>query len=165
MAIAKRLTSKQLHFCRCVASGMAQAQAYREAYTCKATSKPETQQVAASVLMSDPMVSNRVDRLIKDHERGLMASTLSDKDKVLRKLRDLLDNAKGESGEANMLRAADLLGKSVGLFKDVQVQEVARSAGEVLSELESKMDELGLTTGQDGNNDDPVIVPESGQVH
>ena len=38
-------------------------------------------------------------------------------------LRDLLDNAQGVPAEQVMLRAADLLDKSVGLFKDVQVQE------------------------------------------
>lgn len=169
MAASKQLTPKQLHFARCVATGMAQSAAYREAYTCKPGSKPATQQVAASALMANPMISSRVARLIRDHERGLMASTLSDKEKVLRKLRDLLENAEGLPGEANKLRAADLLGKTVGLFKDVQVTESPRSADEVLAELEQRLDELGQL--QDGDDTDDVtgpaeeIVPSDGQVH
>ncbi len=51
-------------------------------------------------------------------------------------LRDLLDNAQGVPAEQVMLRAADLLGKSVGLYKDVQVQqEPQKSAAELEAEL------------------------------
>jgi len=51
---------------------------------------------------------------------------------VLTKLRDKMD-----SGQSDMiqLRAAELLGKSVGMFKDVQVQEVPRSTEEIQAEL------------------------------
>jgi hypothetical protein len=42
------------------------------------------------------------------------------------------------------LRAAELLGKSVGLFKDVHVQEVPRSAEEIRAELEERLTALGV---------------------
>ena len=37
----------------------------------------------------------------------------------------------GQETHNAKIRAAELLGKSVGLFKDVQVQEVARTAREI----------------------------------
>ena len=163
MAKSKQLTSKQQHFCRCVASGMSQSAAYREAYTCKPGSKPSTQQVAASLLMTDPMVSSRVDKLIKDRERGLMASTLSDKDKVLRKLRNVMDQNEGGPVVMAQLRAAELLGKSTGLFKDVQVSESPRTASEIQDELELRLAELGQL--QDGNDPVEDIVPVNTKVH
>ena len=45
-----------------------------------------------------------------------------------------MDDAEAENSQ---LRAAELLGKSVGLFKDVQVQEQPRSAEDVRAELEN----------------------------
>ncbi len=59
-----KLTPKQLHFARCVASGMSQAAAYREAYDVKEGSKAESQQGSASKLMSNPLVRARVEAII-----------------------------------------------------------------------------------------------------
>jgi hypothetical protein len=66
----------------------------------------------------------------------MLASSLSDRERVLTKLRDMMDTEEGGLVVTAQLRAAELLGKSVGLFKDVQVQEVPRSAEEVRAELE-----------------------------
>jgi len=62
-------------------------------------------------------------------DRAAVAAGIGDKKRVLTKLRDLLDNAQGVPAEQVMLRTADLLGKSVGLYKDVQVQEQQTSEG------------------------------------
>jgi len=86
--------------------------------------------------MADPKITARVEHLQRWKERSLVAAALTDKEKVLAKLRDMLDNANTESVQ---LRAAELLGKSVGLFKDVQVQEAPQRSSE---ELRAKLDEL-----------------------
>ena len=57
------LTPKQERFAQCVASGMSQADAYRESYDCKPTTKPSTIQETASRLMADPKISARVSEL------------------------------------------------------------------------------------------------------
>lgn len=57
------LTPKQERFCQCIADGMSQADAYRNAFDVKPTTKPETVQANASRLMSDSMVSARVKEL------------------------------------------------------------------------------------------------------
>jgi hypothetical protein len=135
---ASELTPKQLHFARCVAGGMSQAAAYREAYGCKPNSKPETQQANASRLMSDSRVRARVDAIIRQKEAGIAASAVSDRERVLSKLRHLLDNA--EPADTAKLRAAELLGKSVGLFRDVVETSTNKTSSDLLSDLENLLD-------------------------
>lgn len=132
------LTPKQLHFARCVASGMSQAAAYREAYGCSPDSKPETQQANASRLMADSRVRARVDAIIRQKEAGIAASAASDREKVLSKLRHMLENA--EPSDSNKLRAAELLGKTVGLFRDVVETSDTRSSNDLLSDLEKLLE-------------------------
>jgi len=135
---SKPLTAKQQHFCRCVANGLSQAAAYREAYGCRPDSKPETQQANASRLMSDSRVRARVEYLIRQKEVGLAASAASDREKVLSKLRHMLENA--EPSDSNKLRAAELLGKTVGLFRDVVETSDTRSSNDLLSDLEKLLE-------------------------
>ena len=111
------LTPKQMHFCRCVAAGMSQASAYREAFDVTADGKSATHREAASRLMARADIKARVDALIAQRERSILASSLSDRERVLSKLRHWTDTA--EQGDSNKIRAAELLGKSVGLFRDV----------------------------------------------
>tara|TARA_R110000868_G_scaffold124211_1_gene328542 strand:+ start:331 stop:711 length:381 start_codon:yes stop_codon:yes gene_type:complete len=59
------LTPKQEAFAIAVASGKTQADAYREAFNVKPTTKPETIQNNASRLMKDTEVSARVEELKK----------------------------------------------------------------------------------------------------
>ena len=134
------LTPKQLHFCRCLASGMTQAAAYREAYDVGEDTKPKTQQEAASRLMRKAEVRARVDMLIRQREQGMLASSLSDRERVLKKLRDLLDNAVGIPAEQVMLRACDLLGKTQGMYKDVVVHETPRTAAEIQVEIDELLE-------------------------
>jgi len=131
---SSKLTAKQLHFCRCVASGMSQAAAYREAYDVSDTTKATTTHEAASRLMKRADVRARVDHLIRQREAGLVASALSDREKVLRKLRDWMDSA--EPTDSNKIRAAELLGKSTGLFRDVVESVDSKTSEDLLSDLE-----------------------------
>ena len=132
------LTAKQMHFCRCVASGMAQAEAYREAYDVTAEGKSASHREAASRLMARADISARVSGLIAQRERSILASSLSDKERVLDKLRHWVDHA--EAGDSNKIRAGELLGRSVGLFKDVIETSESRSSDELLADLEAMIE-------------------------
>ena len=146
------LTPKQLHFCRCVASGMKQAAAYREAFDCQAGSLNKTQQESASRLMSKPKIAARVDALVRQRERGMIASTLSDKESVLEVLRDKMRNADSDS---NKLRAAELLGRTVGIFKADQDQD---SKPQTTAELQAELQELlGQVLDCDGAGKEPAL--------
>lgn len=84
-------------------------------------------------MMADPKIATRVERLQRQKDRAVLASSLSDREKVLEKLRYFMDHA--EPSDGPRIRAAELLGKSVGLFKEVQVQEQPRSVEEIEAEI------------------------------
>ncbi len=70
--------------------------------------------------------------------------SVSDKDRALEKFRQLIDEG---TTDQSQLRAAELLGKSVGLFKDVQVQEEQRSSAEIWAELKERLESLSGDQG------------------
>ena len=133
------LTPKMLHFCRCVAAGMGYAEAYRESHAVTATGKSATHREAASRLMARADIRARGDALVRQRERSVLASALSDKERVLSKLRHWLDHA--ESGDSNRIRSAELLGRSIGLFKDVVETTDSRSSEELLAELDAMLEQ------------------------
>ena len=147
------LKAKHMHFARCVASGMPQAEAYREAYDVTAVGKTATHRQAASRLMARDDIKARVDALIAQRERSILASSLSDRERVLSKLRQWTDSA--EAGDSNKIRAAELLGKSVGLFRDVIETSESRTSEELLAELETMLESVA---------DDAETPDESEQI-
>ena len=110
----KKLTPKRALFARCVASGMTQADAYREAYDPKDSTTNASIHTLASRLMAEVEIRSRVDSLIVQRDKAVSASAVSDRDRVLRRLRQWMDDA--EPTDGIKLRAAELLGKSAGLF-------------------------------------------------
>ena len=156
--MAKELTPKQAHFARCVAQGMTQADAYREAYDPK-QSTAATIHTLASRVMSKVEVRSRVEALIKARERAVVASALTDRDKVLGKLRVWLEGT--EETDSNRLRAAELLGRSSGLFAtDINVTTKERDSSAVAAEIEQRLAALlGSTT------DAPEDADAGGSIH
>ena len=71
---ARKLTPKQLHFARCVASGMTQSDGYREAFNPKDSTTAASIHTLASRLISDVEVRSRVDALVKARERAVQLS-------------------------------------------------------------------------------------------
>lgn len=65
-----------------------------------------------------------VERLRTAQEASFRAATLlPDRERVLHKLRDLLEHPEGTRAEHTALRAAELLGKRIGLFREFRVPE------------------------------------------
>jgi len=156
--MAKELTPKQAHFARCVAQGMTQADAYREAYDPK-QSTAATIHTLASRVMAKVEVRARVEALIKARERAVVASALSDRDKVLSKLRVWLEGT--EKTDSNLLRAAELLGRSSGLFAtDINVTTKERDSSAVAAEIEQRLAALLVSTA-----DAPDDADASGSIH
>jgi hypothetical protein len=164
----KKLTPKQQHFARCVASGMSLAAGYREAYDVSPDSKMSTARDSATKLMSDPRVSQLVDKLIRDKEKAVVASAVSDREKVLSKLRTWTEaDDPDQAVPATTLKAAELLGKSVGLFRDVVEDHRTRPADQVEEELQDLLGELlGEKAGEVLTDlSEEGLSSESGQVH
>ncbi len=109
----KKLTPKQGHFARCVASGQTQADAYREAYDPSGSTTAKSIHTLASRVAAKAEVRSRIEALLAARERAVVASAVTDRQKVTQHLRDAL--AGGETDPLR-LRAAELLGRSAGLF-------------------------------------------------
>jgi hypothetical protein len=89
---------------------------YKEAYnTSNMTNKSINE--AACRLDKDDKITSRIDALIALKEQAMVRSAMSTRAKVLKKLEDFMDNA--VPSDSMKIRATELLGKSIGLFKDV----------------------------------------------
>lgn len=155
------MTGKQMAFCRAIASGLCtQTQAYTEAYDCENMSI-QSQRVESSRLLTNPKITLCIGKLKASMEAHRQAQSLTDRDRVLAKLRTWIDSA--DPTDSNRLRAAELLGKSVGMFKDVTETVVQdRDADQIALALEQRLLELLGTSPEQVT--EPVVKPD-GQVH
>ena len=151
----KELTPKKLHFARCVASGMTQSDAYRESYTVRQSTTQESIHSSASRLMADAKVSARVKHLIGMRERAVAASAVTDRERVLSKLRGWMDEA--EPSDSVKVRAAELLGKSANLFAtDINVNDQRKSSEGLAAEIEAML--LAANESAEPNTDTSTEV-------
>ena len=137
----KDLTPKQFHFCRAAVSGQTLSDSYRESYSAGNMSAASIHR-EASLLMSNPTITQRVQRLQKALDRATVASSLTDREKVLEKLRYFMNEATPQ--DSSKIRAAELLGKSIGLFTDVieSKGQPDLSPAELRATLEQKLTAL-----------------------
>tara|TARA_R110002051_G_scaffold197843_1_gene265274 strand:- start:60 stop:524 length:465 start_codon:yes stop_codon:yes gene_type:complete len=134
--LKKKLTPKKLHFARCIASGMTQSDAYREAYTVRPSTTAASIHTCASRIATDVEVASRVRHLIGMRERAVAASAVTDRERVLTKLRGWMDEA--EPSDSVKVRAAELLGKSANLFAtDINVNDQRKSSEGLAAEIEA----------------------------
>jgi len=69
-----KLTAKQEAFAQAIADGMTQADAYRQAFNVKSTTKPESIWDSASKVMAHPEVAHRVTELKEKLEKKALWS-------------------------------------------------------------------------------------------
>ena len=108
--------------------------AYREAYS-TSRMKPASIHREATRLMSNPMITTRIEVLNRAKDRAFIASAVSDRELVLTQLREIAAHAKGTPAQHATLRACDLLGNTVGLYRDVVETVVQRTPDEIRAEL------------------------------
>ena len=103
--------------------------------------------------------TDRADALVRQIKAGRV-TTVSDRDKVATKLREWLD---GEAATQSQLRAAELLGKACGMFRDVVEDHRERPASLVAAELEARLTALMPSPDQsqrvNAAEDDPDSLP------
>ena len=136
-----KLTEKQLTYCRNRANGMTMIDSYKNAFNPKKATKRSIYTMA-SRLDKKVEIQSRIDHLNNQKDKALVRSAVSLREKVLKKLEDFMDNATTSDG--NKIRAAELLGKSIGLFKDVieDNRNDGKSAEELTELLHQKLKEL-----------------------
>jgi len=166
MTPKKLLTPKQRHFARCVAGGMTQADAYREAYNPKPSTTAASIHTLASRLMSEVELRSRVDSLIAQRDKALVASAVTDRQKVTAHLRDAL--AGGETDQFR-LRAAELLGRSAGLFvaeMNVHTSNQQRDPTEVAAAIQQRLTQLtGASDDESEQMGNALPDGESPEIH
>ena len=160
--MSKKLTAKQEAFCTAYVTGrtvdgvlinkdgkaLSLADAYRSAYD-TTNMAPATVRKEAAVLFSNPLVTTTCQQISDDMKRKVTVMTVSDSDRVLTKLRDLLDNAQGTPAESTMLRAADLLGKSCNMFSNTTVVLTEdKTARDISAEIERRLAEIEGSSGR-----------------
>ena len=130
------LTAKQRKFCENVISGMNLAEAYRNSYDAE-NMKPASVQKRAAELMVDGKIKGCLQALAAVKRQHSEALTISDRDMLVSLLRKW---SKGdESATSSQLRAAELLGKACGLYRDVVEDHRERPSTLVAAELEARL--------------------------
>ena len=159
----RKLTAKQEAFSHCVASGSGtQSHCYREIYDCEKSS-PSVIWSESSRLLANPMVTARVNQLKGRIEAQRQAQGISDRQRVLERLRDMVDTA--TPLDSNRLRALELLGRSAGVFVDrVETTDAgARDSDAVSAEIERRLGGL-LSASQEQTEPEPEVGPDK-SVH
>lgn len=138
----KGMTYKQEMFCRHIADGMTQADAYRSAYNAKGMSENSIYR-AAHALMQNAKIIARIKALakardeVKQHDPGQVRA------EVLATLRSILSDPKAR--HADRMKAAELLGRwgEVALFNDVSTVKVESTSPEdAMAQLRDKLAKL-----------------------
>ena len=132
------LTAKQMKFVEGVCEGGSQSNAYRKAYDTSQMA-PKTIWEEASRLRRHPKVAARIIELEAEKEARLRMQALSRKDKVLQELEKI---AFGDGPASGRLKALELLGKHVGLFKPKEVPVVERSTEDISNQLQRRLEDL-----------------------
>lgn len=112
----RKLTAKQEKYCKNRVNGMNMSDSYRDSYTGTKMTKKQINEEACK-LDKNPKVVQRLDELYQQKDKAFIRSTVSLRSKVLNKLELFMDSATPQ--DSSKIRAAELLGKSMGLFTDV----------------------------------------------
>ena len=130
------LTPKQRKFAENVATGMSLADSYRNSYDAE-NMKPASVQRRACELMTDSRVTACVEAIAEANRRLSQVNTINDRDMLVTLLRKWSSGS--ESATNSQLRAAELLGKACGLYREVVEDHRERPAQVVAAQLEAKL--------------------------
>ena len=145
------LTPKQLKFAQVAVSGVSLADAYRQSYDAENMSERAVRTEACR-LAAHPNVSLAMQTISGEKQAKMQVLTVSDRDMLITNLRRW---TKGdETPTSGQLRAAELLGKACGLYKDVIETRTERPAADVLAEIEARLNALGAEPVKQADADD-----------
>jgi hypothetical protein len=134
------LTPKQLRFAHSAVSGVSLAEAYRQSYDAENMSERAVRTEACR-LAAHPNVARAMDAISAEKASKMQIVSVSDRDMLITNLRRW---TKGEdTPTAGQLRAAELLGKACGLYRDVVETRTERPASDVLADIENRLNALG----------------------
>ena len=159
MAKPRQLTPKMLHFARLVASGMTQADAYREAYDPSESTTAKSIHTLASRLMSRVDIRSRVDALNKARDQAVARSAVSAKARIIERLDAAIDSPT----DPLILRALEIYARVCGLMNSsLTVETKAQNDPQAVAALlQAKLDQLGLGASSAEDSAQPALDASS----
>ena len=138
----KPMTSSMMEFAKGLIEGKTQVEAYREAYP-NAKANERTIKANAWKLSQDI----RIQRMLQEHWGQTVEALTEDAVAVKRYvIKSLLDLSKEAKQEGSKLKALELMGKSVGMFKQApQEEEESLTAEQLKQELARHLKLVGNT--------------------
>lgn len=132
------VTVKQEAFIQCVLDGMTYSDAYRNSYDISPDTKDTTVHVSACKLIQNPNVKKRMQFLEAEKEELRRMQGQSMHARVIDRLEREANDKKNPP--AVRVRALELLGKTVGAFKDVSETTVRK--GKTIKDLELELQSM-----------------------
>jgi len=132
------ITAKQNEFAQHVSDGLSQTKAYRSAYSSN-NMAPKTVWEESSRLRRHPKVAARIIELEAEKAHRQRIQALSREERILKELEAV---AFGDGPISAKLKAIELLGKNLGLFKPKEVPKVERSQEEIENDLIRTLSDL-----------------------
>ena len=148
MARAKKgkdgVTDKQRLFCHLHATcGYSLYKSYSEAFDSENMKEATIRREASKLIAKNHAIATLSERLSMEKQRiahsQALTQSVSDRDRVLSKLRHYTDNAESE---ANAIRATVELGRTCNVFTDTVEIKSERSSEDIMQELQTKLDQL-----------------------
>ena len=148
MARAKKgkdgVTDKQRLFCHLHATvGYSLYRSYSEAFDSENMKEATIRREASRLIANNHAIATLCERLSMEKQRiahsQALTQSVSDRDRVLSKLRHYTDHAESE---ANAIRAVVELGRTCQVFTDQVEVKSQRSSEDVLTQLEQKLEML-----------------------
>ena len=121
------LTSKQLKFCRNVADGMSNFEAYKNAYNC-ANMKDSTIYTEASKLACKQLIRDEIATMQKPMIERIQIQNISARDKQIKFIEERINLCKLNSDESSLIKYTDMLNKIYGLYKDTEEKDTKQSS-------------------------------------
>ena len=128
------LTPQMEHFCKGIADGLSQADAYRSAYPKSLKWKPETLHPQASKMMADPKIATRVSELRK----ALAAKSLWTREDSARELEEAMAIAKAKENAAGLVAAVKEMNAMHGFNEPIKHQITANVSTVDVTKLSSQ---------------------------
>lgn len=145
------LTTSQMAFARGLIEGKSMRQAYRDAYP-NSGAADVTVSAAAGKLAKDPRIAKLVRDAWEETQEALADDVAASRRYVMRQLVAL---SKAANQEGSKLKALELLGRSVGMFREQQAsQDKPLTAAELRAQLAGHLKLVGQTTRRKTGTDD-----------
>ncbi len=138
-----KLSTKQYLFATlCGSTNLSMTECYKRSYEAEnmspASIRKEASRLAASPHIA-PIIKEYSDKKAAVAHSQALSQAVSDRDRVLSKLRHYTDHAESE---ANAIRSVVELGRTCGVFSDTVEIKSERSSEDILSQLQAKLDKL-----------------------